>query len=191
MNKKLYIIAALLLVAIVAACQPAQPPAPPAQPQPPAQPAATQAPAQPAATTAPKPVTINNPPKSSDEVDAIDLMGKNVTVTYWHQRPQAQQEVLQAMLDDFNKTNPYGIKATAEIAGAAYPDVYNKVNAAIQAGMPLQEWSEIALAIGKKNRGANLLLRLRPWENSWKNCSRLPIFHCFGKAPWGSASGRI
>ena len=40
------------------------------------------------------------------------------------------------MLDDFNKSNPYGIVAHAEIAGAAYPDVYNKVNAAIQAGQP-------------------------------------------------------
>ena len=44
-------------------------------------------------TAAPKPVTVNNPPKTPDEVDAIDLMGKKVTVTYWHQRPQAQQHV--------------------------------------------------------------------------------------------------
>ena len=40
------------------------------------------------------------------------------------------------MLDEFSKTNPYGIKARPEIAGASYPDVYNKVSAAIQAGQP-------------------------------------------------------
>jgi len=40
------------------------------------------------------------------------------------------------MLDEFNKSNPYGITAKAEIAGASYNDVYNKVNAAILAGQP-------------------------------------------------------
>jgi multiple sugar transport system substrate-binding protein len=69
-------------------------------------------------------------------VDAIALQGKNVEVTYWHNHPQQDQDLLQSMLDDFNKTNPYGITAHAEIAGAGYPDVYNKVNAAIQAGQP-------------------------------------------------------
>jgi multiple sugar transport system substrate-binding protein/sn-glycerol 3-phosphate transport system substrate-binding protein len=69
-------------------------------------------------------------------VDAIDLQGKKVEVTYWHNRPQQDQDLLQSMFDEFNKTNPYGISAHAEIAGAAYPDVYSKVNAAIQAGQP-------------------------------------------------------
>jgi multiple sugar transport system substrate-binding protein/sn-glycerol 3-phosphate transport system substrate-binding protein len=69
-------------------------------------------------------------------VDAIELQGKKVEVTYWHSRPQGDQDLLQGMLDEFNKANPYGITAHAEIAGASYPDVYNKVNAAIQAGQP-------------------------------------------------------
>ncbi len=69
-------------------------------------------------------------------VDSIDLTGKNVEVIYWHNRPQQDQDLLQSMLDEFNKSNPYGITAHAEIAGAAYADVYNKVNAAIQAGQP-------------------------------------------------------
>src|SRR5512135_3178546 len=101
----------------------------------------TVAPAQPSAaaaqpTAAPKPVTVSNPPTTADMVDAIDLKGKNVSVVYWHQRPQAQQDILQGMLDEFNKNNPYGITAKAEIAGGAYPDVYQKVSAAIQAGQP-------------------------------------------------------
>lgn len=82
------------------------------------------------------PVTVSNPPTSPDMVDAIDLSGKNIEVVYWHNRPQKDQDLLTSMLDEFNKSNPYGIKASAEIAGAAYPDVYSKVTAAIQAGKP-------------------------------------------------------
>lgn len=109
--------------------------APAAEPTKAAAPAATKAPE---ATKAPAAaaVKVNNPPKTAAEVDAIDLKGKNVTVTYWHNRPQKDQDMLQAMLDEFNKTNPYGITAKAEIAGASYNDVYNKINAAIQAGQP-------------------------------------------------------
>ncbi len=69
-------------------------------------------------------------------VDTINLQGQNVEVTYWHNRPQADQDLLQSMLDEFNRSNPYGVVAHAEIGGAAYSDVYNKVNAAIQAGQP-------------------------------------------------------
>lgn len=138
MNKRLYLIGGLLIVAIAVACAPAA-----------------------------APVTVNNPPKSGAEVDAIDLTGKNVTVTYWHQRPQAQQEVLQAMLDDFSKTNPYGIKATAEIAGAAYPDVYNKVNAALQAGKPPE------MSVAYQNQAAfyrlsGAVINLNPFMTSKK-----------------------
>lgn len=86
--------------------------------------------ASPAAASAP------NPPTTAAQVDAIDLQGKNVEVAYWHNRPQQDQDLLQSMLDQFNQTNPYGITADAESAGASYNDVYNKVNAAIAAGQP-------------------------------------------------------
>ncbi len=89
-----------------------------------------------AATTAPAAAAVTNPPTTPAMVDGINLQGQNVQVTYWHNRPQQDQDLLQGMLDDFSKANPYGITAHAEIAGAAYPDVYNKVNAAIQAGQP-------------------------------------------------------
>ncbi len=127
---------------------------------------ATPAPAQP--TQAPtKAITISNPPKTADEVDAIDLKGKNVTVTYWHNRPQKDQDFLQAMLDEFNKSNPYGITAKAEIAGASYNDVYNKVNAAIQAGQP----PEISVAYQNQAafyRGQGAIIDLNPFINSKK-----------------------
>jgi multiple sugar transport system substrate-binding protein/sn-glycerol 3-phosphate transport system substrate-binding protein len=114
------------------ACGPASTQAPPPTSAPAGGAAPTAAAAQP--TTAP--VQVSNPPKSAQEVDQISLQGKNVEVTYWHNRPQQDQDLLQSMLDDFNKSNPYGIVAHAENAGAGYPDVYNKVNAAIQAGQP-------------------------------------------------------
>ena len=66
-------------------------------------------------------------------VDSIDLMGKNIEVVYWHTPPEGPGAA-PVHAGQFNKTNPYGIKARPEIAGASYPDVYNKVSAAIQAG---------------------------------------------------------
>lgn len=142
----------------LAACQgseaPTQPTAAPAQPTTaPAQPtkateptkaaAPTTAAAAPTPTPAAKPTAVpapttalSNPPTSAEMVDSIDLTGKNVEVVYWHNRPQKDQDLLQSMFDEFTKTNKLGIKARAEIAGASYPDVYSKVNAAIQAGQP-------------------------------------------------------
>lgn len=132
----------------------------------------TVAPAQPSAaaaqpTAAPKPVTVSNPPTTADMVDAIDLKGKNVSVVYWHQRPQAQQDILQGMLDEFNKSNPYGITAKAEIAGGAYPDVYQKVSAAIQAGQP----PEMSVAYQNQAafyRGQGAVIDLTPFMQSKK-----------------------
>src|SRR5689334_11905945 len=56
------------------------------------------------------PVAVSNPPTSPEMVDAIDIQGKNIEVTYWHQRPQKDQDVLQELLDQFSASNPYGIK---------------------------------------------------------------------------------
>ncbi len=141
-------IVVLALGTLLTAC--AQKATPTPQPVPTVAPAAVQptaAPAKPTAvppTAVPKPtavpptpaptkVKVENPPKSVEQVDAISLEGRNIVVTYWHNRPQKDQDFLQAMLDEFNKSNKYGITARAAIAGASYNDVYAKVNAAIQA----------------------------------------------------------
>ncbi|MBV9324181.1 MAG: extracellular solute-binding protein [Chloroflexi bacterium] len=122
------------------------------------------APTQPAAAAQ---ASVSNPPTSADMVDGIQLQGKNVEVTYWHNRPQQDQDLLQSMLDEFNKSNPYGITAHAEIAGAGYPDVYNKVNAAIQAGQPPE------MSVAYQNQAAfyraqNAVIDLTPFINSSK-----------------------
>lgn len=180
--KKFFLLTALVIVVVAlvacAAPEPTKAPAPTTAPKAaePTQPAPTAAPkaAEPtkpaptaAPTAAPTVVKINNPPKTPEEVDAIDLTGKKVTVTYWHNRPQKDQELLQAMLDEFNKTNPYGITAKAEIGGASYNDVYNKINAAIQAGAP----PEISVAYQNqaafyRNQGA--VIDLNPFIKSKK-----------------------
>jgi len=120
-----------------------------------------------AAPTQPGPGGITNPPTTPEMVDAIDLTGKNIEVVYWHNRPQRDQELIQSMLDEFNRTNPYGIRARAEIAGASYNDVYNKINAAIQAGQP----PDIAVAYQNqaafyRNQGA--VIDLTPFIKSKK-----------------------
>lgn len=167
-TRKLFVALSLLVVAglVLAGCaQPTPTPAPKpaAKVEPTKAPAATQAPA---ATKAPE-VKINNPPKTAEEVDAIELKGKNVTVLYWHNRPQKDQDFLQGMLDEFNKSNPYGITAKAEIGGASYNDVYNKINAAIQAGQP----PEISVAYQNQAafyRAQGAVIDLAPFVKSKK-----------------------
>lgn len=121
-------------------------------------------------TEAPKPGSasaISGVPATPEAVDAIDLAGKNVEVVYWHNRPQQDQDLLQSMFDEFSKSNTYGIKAKAEIAGAGYPDVYNKVNAAIQAGQP----PEMSVAYQNQAafyRGQGAVIDLTPFLKSKK-----------------------
>src|SRR5262249_34471409 len=113
-------------------------------------------------------VSVSNPPTTPEMVDAIQLQGKNVEVTFWNQYSQQSNDVMQSMLDEFNKSNPYGITAKAEIAGAAYPDVYNKVNAAIQAGQP----PEISVAYQNQAafyRAQNAVIDLNPFVKSKKD----------------------
>lgn len=187
-RKVLLGLGAVVGISALAACgqnaaSPTSAPAAPTQAAPTAAnasaPTATSAAAKSAATTptaAGKPTTapaagaatkVNNPPTSTDQVDAINLTGKNVEVVYWHNRPQADQALLQSMLDEFSKSNPYGIKARAEIAGASYNDVYNKVNAAIQAGQPPD------LSVAYQNqaafyRGEGAVIDLNPFLQSKK-----------------------
>jgi multiple sugar transport system substrate-binding protein len=161
---------------VLAACGPAATTvAPTAAPKPTDVPVVPQPTAAPKATDVPKPtvpptavpVKVNNPPAKAEEVDAIVLEGKKVEVVYWHNRPQADQDFLQKMLDEFNKSNPYGITARAEIAGASYPDLYNKVTASIQAGQPP------AMSLAYQNqaafyRGQGAVIDLNPFIGSKK-----------------------
>ncbi len=163
----------LIMSMVLTACTTATPPAPTAtqavveQPTivPTAVPTKVPTSVPPTATVAPTAVKINNPPASPDEVDAIQLKGKKVTVTYWHNRPQADQDFLQKLLDEFNASNPYGITATAEIGGATYNDLYTKVGSAITAGQPP------SMSLAYQNQAAfyrlnGAIIDLNPFINS-------------------------
>ncbi|MHB9031965.1 MAG: extracellular solute-binding protein [Anaerolineae bacterium] len=104
---------------------------------------------------------------ASADVDKIVLEGKKTEVVLWHNRSQSDQDLLQKMLDEFNASNPYGITARAEIAGASYNDVYNKISAAIQAGSPPN------IAVAYQNQAAfyrsqNAVIDLGPYISSSK-----------------------
>ncbi len=58
---------------------------------------------------------------------------EGVTVQFWHVYSDAPGEALQALVDEFNDTNPYGITVDALDQGR-YSDVEDKVNAGIQSG---------------------------------------------------------
>lgn len=143
------------------------------------EPTATAAPAQPTAapeataTAMPEPtaapaIEINNPPRTAEEVDAIELAGRNVTIKFWHRYSGSQVTRVLEIANDFNEKNPYGIKVELEQAGSSYDDVYNKINATIQGGGELP-----ALSIAYQNQAAvyrteGMVIDLTPFIQSAK-----------------------
>src|SRR5437764_4629555 len=95
-SSKFYSVLLLALIAAFAlgACAPASTPA--ATTAPAAQPTTAAAATVPAGQPTKAPATqatsatvaVSNPPTTAAMVDAIDLQGKKVQVTYWHNRPQ-------------------------------------------------------------------------------------------------------
>lgn len=63
--------------------------------------------------------------------DGVDPKG--VKLTYWHQYSKAQQDAMNALVDQFNKTNEYGITVTA-VGQGSYDDIRKLMNAAIISG---------------------------------------------------------
>jgi ABC-type glycerol-3-phosphate transport system substrate-binding protein len=57
----------------------------------------------------------------------------NATIQFWHVYSDAPGEALQALVDEFNAENPYGVTVEAFNQGN-YSDVEDKINAGIQSG---------------------------------------------------------
>ena len=72
------------------------------------------------------------PAEQPNAVDQLDLKGP-ISLTLWHTQTQANAKALQDLVDDFNKTNKYGITVKLEYQGT-YTQLYQKNLAAIQAG---------------------------------------------------------
>ncbi len=60
---------------------------------------------------------------------------KGATVLWWHQHTKEREEGLKQMVEEFNKTNEWGITVVAEYAGN-YSEIYDKMLNAIAANDP-------------------------------------------------------
>ncbi len=65
------------------------------------------------------------------ELETIDPQGQEVT--FWYQHSRERETELLALIGEFNRTNPHGIRVRGEYAGG-YNDIYNKMVVAIQSG---------------------------------------------------------
>ncbi|MCK4900543.1 MAG: extracellular solute-binding protein, partial [Anaerolineales bacterium] len=83
----------------------------------------TEAPPAEEATEAP-----DEPAAPEDAWADVDPSGQ--TVVYWHQHSRSREEALNAMVEEFNATNEWGITVEAEFQGG-YGDIFNKMLAVI------------------------------------------------------------
>ena len=68
---------------------------------------------------------------SAQDYSGVDPSG--VTLTYWHQYSEYQQAAMDALVEQFNTTNEYGITVEA-ISQAGYDEIRDAMNAAIISG---------------------------------------------------------
>lgn len=96
---------------------------------------------------------------SNDPFEGLQLDG--TVVNYWHQHSGMREEGLNAMIDEFNATNEWGIEIRGEYSGS-YGDIYNKMIAGIAGGVMPQ------LVVAYQNQAAgyqveNALVDLTPY----------------------------
>jgi multiple sugar transport system substrate-binding protein/sn-glycerol 3-phosphate transport system substrate-binding protein len=87
-------------------------------------------------------------------------------VTYWHPHTNIRQQVLLAMVDEFNRANEWGITVQAEAQGG-YDDLYQK----IVAGIPANQLPSMAVAYQNQAAtyaGQEVLVALAPYVESEK-----------------------
>lgn len=75
----------------------------------------------------------------SNGVENLDPSGQ--VITYWYQHSGNREEILQAMITEFNNTNEWGITVNGAYAGS-YPEIYKK----IVAGIPSREVPNISVS---------------------------------------------
>ena len=106
------LLAAVLSLALVAACVPAPATVVVVEKEAPAEPA----------------------PPPEPETDAISKLNPSgQEVLFWHVSTRKHLEILEEIVNGFNESNPYGIRVVAQYAGY-YTDIYNKLIASIAAG---------------------------------------------------------
>ncbi|HEY68832.1 MAG TPA: ABC transporter substrate-binding protein [Thermoflexia bacterium] len=152
-----------LILAFVASC--AKPTSAPTEAPPTKAPtkAPTEAP-PPTKEPTPTPVPLTYDPEIYGDLENLDPSGQ--TVTYWYQHSRSREELLQSMIDEFNRTNEWGITVQGEYQGH-YGEIYQK----IIAGIPANQLPSMAVAY--QNQAATYavqgaLVALDPYVESEK-----------------------
>ncbi|HXF64198.1 MAG TPA: extracellular solute-binding protein [Caldilineaceae bacterium] len=142
-QKQLWVLSALLVMALLLAACPG-PAAAPAQPGAPAEEAAE--PADEAAETPAEEAAAGDEacaPAAEGELAGVDPRGQ--TVVWWHQHSGSREERLNEMIAEFNSTNECGITVEGQNQGG-YDEIRDKMNASIAAGE-----APAALIVGYQN----------------------------------------
>ena len=119
----------LVLTFVLSACAPAATPEPAEPPM--EEPEETEAPAEPEEPEEPAEAEAPEEPEETEAPAAAPFEG--VTVQFWHVYSGEPGEKMQALVDEFNETNEYGITVEGFNQGN-YGDIEDKVNAGIQSG---------------------------------------------------------
>jgi multiple sugar transport system substrate-binding protein len=70
----------------------------------------------------------SRPPQRLDDLDPT-----GAEVIFWYQHSREREDELLALIDEFNRSNDYGITVKGEYAGG-YNDIYNKMIVGLQSG---------------------------------------------------------
>ena len=127
LGRRFWLLALLLVSALVLAACPAQPAAPAAP--------AAEAPAATAAPAAEQPAAVVDEgacaPATDGPLAGVDPRG--LTVIWWHNHSGSREEGLTTLVERFNQENECGITLDAQSQGS-YDAIRDKVNASITAG---------------------------------------------------------
>ncbi|MCS7287411.1 MAG: ABC transporter substrate-binding protein [Anaerolineae bacterium] len=140
MHNRFKLISALLLLMIVS-CRGAQvSPTPTLSPSPTSTFTSTPSPsptftptARPSPTPSPTPAPTPTPSPVPDPLANVNPERQEVTI--WHPYTQLHERTFLEIVEEFNRTNPWGIKVIARYGGS-YSEIRRKVLAAIAAGTP-------------------------------------------------------
>lgn len=115
-NKKSFwmklLVGMTVLAFVLAACQPAQ--------------STTQTPEETEPAVKPTEATSEQPTTESIADAWADVDPSGQTVLFWHQHTRDREAALLEIVDEFNKTNEWGITVVAEYQGS-YGDIFNKM----------------------------------------------------------------
>jgi len=111
-----------------------------------------------------EPAAVNYDTAIYGDLEALDPSGQEVL--YWYQHTGSREELMLSMIDEFNRTNEWGITVVGETQGS-YNDLYQK----IVAGIPGKQLPSMAVAY--QNQAAtyavqNVLVGLDPYIESAK-----------------------